>query len=229
MRKVYMLRMGTVGLGFAKKGASLNGLVLDKIVIENMEEENPVLLNVFLLNRSRHLNYEIICESFCNVAFLEFSTFEECIREDGADYEFIKQTYDSDIALEEEWAVKKCQECHEKHSLFNCPKLTFMPFRSLVYLRDSNQKYVPQVLPASLSSLEDYRRQYLLFVCNKRHRQAMVSPLKFWTKIFVPLGRVLTVKVDKMLSSLIRVKRGHNTRRVSHQIVREARTHLSNS
>lgn len=53
-----MLRMGTLGLAFEKKdAATLNGMILDHIIVNNIEEENPVLLNVFMMNRTKHLNY----------------------------------------------------------------------------------------------------------------------------------------------------------------------------
>ena len=86
-----MLRMGTLGLAFEKKdAATLNGMILDQIVINNIEEENPVLLNVFMMNRTKHLNYQIICQTFCNVAFIKFDRFDKCIREVDIDYEFMK-------------------------------------------------------------------------------------------------------------------------------------------
>jgi hypothetical protein len=53
MEKVYFLRMGTVGLAYKKRGANLNGLVLDRIDVDDIGVKNPVLLNAFLFNRSR--------------------------------------------------------------------------------------------------------------------------------------------------------------------------------
>jgi hypothetical protein len=70
MLKVNILKMGTVGLAYKKKNAKLNGLILDRIMVENDEVDNPVLLNAFLFNKGKRLNYSIICESFCTVGHL---------------------------------------------------------------------------------------------------------------------------------------------------------------
>ena len=129
-----MLKMGTVGMAYYKEGAAINGIVLDSVVINDIE--HPVLLNSFLLNRSRSLNFWLICQDFCNVAFIDFNIFAQCLREtDAADYEFFRFYYDSETALNEEWAYKKCQECQENHSIFTCPKLLYMPYRSFIYFR----------------------------------------------------------------------------------------------
>lgn len=53
IRQIYCLRMGTVGLAYKKRGSSLNGLVLDRVVVDDIAIRNPVLLNAFFFNRGK--------------------------------------------------------------------------------------------------------------------------------------------------------------------------------
>jgi hypothetical protein len=80
MQKVNILRMGTVGLAYKKRNAKMNGLVLDKIVVFDDEVDEPVLLNAFLFNRRKKINYSVLCESFCTIAHLEFDTLMMLLR-----------------------------------------------------------------------------------------------------------------------------------------------------
>ena len=135
MSKVHILKKGTVGLAFNKRNSKLNGLVLDKIVVNDDEVDNPVLLNSFLFNKARAINYSIICENFCTIAHMDISTVVDSLKAIEADYEFWRQYYDSDQALDEEWTTKFCEECREYHTMFSCPKLAYMPLRSLIFIK----------------------------------------------------------------------------------------------
>ena len=72
--------MGTVGLAYNKKNATLNSMILDKISVENDEYDPPVLLNTFLFNRRKSINYSVICETFCTVASLEYDALMSSLR-----------------------------------------------------------------------------------------------------------------------------------------------------
>ena len=52
--------MGTIGQAYNKKNSTLNGMVIEKISIENDGEKPPVLLNIFLFNRRKKISYSII-------------------------------------------------------------------------------------------------------------------------------------------------------------------------
>ena len=96
MQRIVILKMGTIGLAYNKRNATLNGMVLDKLVVENDEVESPILLNAFLFNRRKRINYSIVCETFCTVGTLEFDSLMSSLRECETDYEFWLQFQDSD-------------------------------------------------------------------------------------------------------------------------------------
>lgn len=73
--RIYILKMGTLGMGYYKEGASINGLILDQVTVKHISMNHPVLLNSFLLNKSRRLNFWLICQSFCNVTSLKIEIF----------------------------------------------------------------------------------------------------------------------------------------------------------
>jgi hypothetical protein len=81
-----------------------------------------------------------VCDSFCNVAHIEFAELIRSIREYEIDFEFFRQYYDSEQGLQEEWAFNKCNECNERHSIFSCPKISFLPLRSTIFLRNAFKK-----------------------------------------------------------------------------------------
>lgn len=60
LRKIYLLRRGTVGFAYKKKGSKLNGSIVDRLTIVE-DTEKPELLNKYLLKRGRKLNYDILC------------------------------------------------------------------------------------------------------------------------------------------------------------------------
>lgn len=190
--------MGTVGMAYNKRGATLNGLVLDKIAVENDETGNPVLLNAFLFNKSKRYNYSLICESFCTIGKLEFETMISSLRHSEVDYEFWKQFYDSDQALDEEWTTRECEECHEYHTLFNCPRRTYMPLRSMIFLKNNiGIKKTGLSLEYSRKEFEEYKTRHMRTIRERKNRYTNVSPLKFWKNIFQSLEKVLEINFEK--------------------------------
>lgn len=79
MHRVTILREGTVGLNYQRKNATLNGLVLERLIVEDAVSASPVLLNVFLFNKAKRIRYGIVCETFCTVAQLEFDDLHRCL------------------------------------------------------------------------------------------------------------------------------------------------------
>ena len=81
LTQVAILRMGTMGMAYKKRNATLNGMVLDKFVVENDQKDRPILLNAFLFNRRKRVNYSLICETYCTVATLSFEDLTKNLKE----------------------------------------------------------------------------------------------------------------------------------------------------
>lgn len=65
------MRKGKIGLAYRKKGAKLNGTILETINIES-EQNPPELLNKYLLVRGRTLNYDVICQGYTTISILTY-------------------------------------------------------------------------------------------------------------------------------------------------------------
>ena len=65
------MKQGKIGLAYLKKGARLNGTVVETIEIKS-ERNPPELLNKYLLVRGRTLNYDIICQGYTTISILTF-------------------------------------------------------------------------------------------------------------------------------------------------------------
>lgn len=196
--EVNILRSGTVGLAYHKRNATLNGLVLDKYMVEEDESGCPVLLNHSLFNKRSSINFSIVCESFCTLAHLSTEDMWKHLQGCEVDYEFWKQFYDSDQALDENWTTKKCEECNEFHTMFNCPKLTYMPLKSMVYMKHCFGKQGSGLRnDKSRVTYSQAKTNYLKNARDLKNREAMTSPLKFWNKIFKPWEKLLEINFKK--------------------------------
>ena len=95
MTQIYILRKGTIGMGYHKRGANINGIILDKVTVPNVKSCSPVLLNSFLFNKANTIKYLLVSQSFCNVTHIDFGNFYQCLKYTESDYEFVKQYEDS--------------------------------------------------------------------------------------------------------------------------------------
>ena len=198
LQTVCILRMGTVGMAFRKRGATFNGMVLDRLAVESDTHGDPILLNVFLFNRRQRINYSLVCETFCTVATLDFEQLWTSLRENELDYEQWRKYYDSDEALDDDWTTKQCGECREFHSMFNCPRLTYMPLRSIIFLKCSNGRSQPGLqLHHNQHDFARARTGYLRSVRSQKNKEAARSPLKFWRRVFAPLEKLLEIDSEK--------------------------------
>ena len=67
-------------------------------------------------------------------------TFEDCIRSTKVDYEIYKQALDSFRFKVNEFGIVKCRFCEKQHTLFECPRLHFCPFKKILPLKRNNPK-----------------------------------------------------------------------------------------
>jgi len=104
------VRKGKIGLAYRKRGAKLNGTVLETISIRP-EQGSPELLNKYLMVRGRTLNYDIICQGYTTLSILTYDQLHECLQEHRQDLEFFSQLRDSVKIGEEEWNQTPCQNC----------------------------------------------------------------------------------------------------------------------
>ena len=88
-----------------------------------------------------------------------------------------------------------------------------MPLRSHIYLRNVMKKYRKddEVPSEKRRQHEEYIKKYLLYMRQHKRKQAQVCPLKFWSKLFTPMEKVLEIKVEKMLACLIEIKPNDDT------------------
>lgn len=69
-------------------------------------------------------------------------TFEDCIRSTKIDYEIYKQAIDSFRFKVNEFGIIKCRFCEKQHTLFECPRLHYCPFKKTLPSRRNNHKAV---------------------------------------------------------------------------------------
>lgn len=85
LTKICVLRKGVIGLAYKKGRSRLNGTVLDTIKIKD-ENDQPQLLNTYMLIRGKKLVYDIICQEYCVVACLQFAHLLDALRESQRDF-----------------------------------------------------------------------------------------------------------------------------------------------
>lgn len=85
LTKIWILRKGTLGLAYKRKGSRLNGTVLETITVNN-EVDNPQLLNIYLLVRGKKLVYDIVCQEYSVVGCLEYEDFFEALKQSEGDF-----------------------------------------------------------------------------------------------------------------------------------------------
>lgn len=125
-----------MGLGFYRRGAQINGEIMESVRVS--EQDATLLLNPrSFLTLQPEKKYDLICRTHCMAWSIGGEDFAETLALSNIDQQYYfsllhKHTYDDN-----EWEFIVCPRCSRDttkryHSVFACPKVTYLPLRSLV-------------------------------------------------------------------------------------------------
>ena len=80
--------------------------------------------------------------------------------------------------------------------MFNCPKLTYMPLRSLIYMKYSMGKY--KLRTEEIASQEEFLiwyKEFMKYQRKRKSREASQSPLKYWKSVFTPYEKMREINL----------------------------------
>ena len=98
--------------------------------------------------------------------------------------------------------------------MFNCPRLTYMPLRSILFLKHCGGRTQQGLqLQHNQADFERARTGYLRAARARKNREASRSPLRGWRGVFAPLEKLLEIDSEKSYyhfneRSLVSQKRG---------------------
>lgn len=136
-----ILQSGEVGYATRFKNASkLSNIVLERI--KNSTQNQSKLICVDVLS-GQPLNYDIKSLSYSVISYIDKETFQTSIRQSQQDFEFYRQMLDKCKYKINEFGVTLCKFCpNKKHTVFECPRLHFIPFRHTVPIQYYRKKPV---------------------------------------------------------------------------------------
>lgn len=148
-----ILQSGEVGFAARVKGATkLNNLILQRISCGAKEESKLVCIDIL---ENQRINYDIKSLSYSVIYHMEEEVWEKTLAQNREDYELYRQLKDKCRYKLVEFGITLCKFCQKKHTLFECPRLHFLPFR--------------RVLPLARLKNNNFDQQPRLFV--SRHKK----------------------------------------------------------
>ena len=187
LMNITILVQGQVALTFKKPYSPLNGVPVEHVTVED-ESYRPELLNKKLLEYGEEINYDIVCTEYCRLTLIDFDKFHQVLKESDKDFQFYFQLKDSNNFREMQKSRDLCQHCDSKHSLFVCPKLHFMPLRSLSFLRHQQTGLSARTANYDFS-----------FVRNKA-KIAQTNVRRLWKYLFKPIEGIFQIESEKAIN-----------------------------
>jgi hypothetical protein len=135
---LWILKSGEVGLAYCRRGADVNGQIIDKIVVRGNSQ--PALLSLNFITK-KQLPYEIKSLQYSSFYFLEFHKLIASLKESDNDFLHYAYMRDKINNVPDEFEVHPCRICEGRfHYKFDCTAIHHVPNRDKViysHLRDN--------------------------------------------------------------------------------------------
>lgn len=96
-------------------------------------KEFKILSLYFFINKE--INYDIKCKDCAIVYSLPRKDLEAIMSTNSSSYEYYCMMKDKDRFNPSEWETHKCDLCSVHHTVFDCPRLHFIPINNIIIAR----------------------------------------------------------------------------------------------
>lgn len=125
---------GRIALTMNRVGSSTHGKEIQAFDIGG--DEYKMLSMYFFANKK--VNYDVVCKKYTIIYSLKQEALQELLLTNPYCYELYCMNRDKDKCNENDLEIMSCELCRETkahHTLFECPKLHFMPIRNMLILK----------------------------------------------------------------------------------------------